>query len=126
MMKKLLILFIAFIGALTVKADDTYPYLTFEMTDGEKVSVNTSSLTMSISGNTLTVGEQSFTLTNLSKMYFTTSDETSTDIKEITQDALEEAIDIYDLQGHQVTKEQMKRGVYIIKTKKQTYKIIRK
>ena len=96
------------------------------MTDGEKVSVSTSSLTMSISGNTLTVGEQSFTLTNLSKMYFTTSDETSTDIKEITQDTLQEATDIYDLQGHQVTKEQMKRGVYIIKTKKQTYKIIRK
>lgn len=126
MMKKFLFFFMVFIGALTVKADDTYPYLTFEMTDGEKVSVSTSSLTMSISGNTLTVGEQSFTLTNLSKMYFTTSDETSTDIKEITQDTLQEATDIYDLQGHQVTKEQMKRGVYIIKTKKQTYKIIRK
>jgi hypothetical protein len=30
---------------------------------------------------------------------------------------------IYDLQGHQVTREQMRRGIYIIKTKNGTSKV---
>ena len=81
-----------------------------------------SDLTLSISGTTLTAGTQSFTLTNLSKMYFSTSDESTTGIEEITNATLDEATDIYDLQGHKVTKAQMKKGVYIVKTKQRTYK----
>jgi hypothetical protein len=56
-------------------------------------------------------------------MYFSNTDET-TGIEEITAETLDEATDIYDLQGHQVTKDQMKRGVYIVKTKTRTYKMI--
>ena len=37
---------------------------------------------------------------------------------------LDEATDIYDLQGHKVTKAQMRRGVYIVKTKSRTYKMV--
>ena len=37
---------------------------------------------------------------------------------------LDEATDIYDLQGHKVIKEQMKKGVYIVKTNNRTYKMI--
>lgn len=65
------------VGTLTVQAGD-YTYLTFETTDGAKASVSVASdVTLTISGTTLTVGSQSFTLTNLSKMYFSTSDETT-------------------------------------------------
>jgi len=118
------LLLVALAGALTVKAD-SYTYLTFETTDGEKVSVSLESLTITISGTTLTTGSQSFTLTNLSRMYFTYTDETD-GIKEVTRDALNEATEIYDLQGHKVSNEQLKKGVYIVKTKQRTYKIVTK
>ena len=75
-MRKILLLLVALAGALTVKAD-SYTYLTFETTDGEKVSVSLESLTITISGTTLTTGSQSFTLTNLSRMYFSYTDETA-------------------------------------------------
>ncbi len=122
-MKKILLSLLVAMGAVTVQAD-SYTYLTFETTDGAKTSVSVSSLTLTISGTTLTAGSQSFTLSNLSKMYFSTSDETTTGIEEITNAALDEATDIYDLQGHKVTKEQMRKGVYIVKTKNRTYKIV--
>ena len=56
-------------------------------------------------------------------MYFSDTDET-TGIEEMTSDVLDEAISIYDLQGHQIDKEQMRKGVYIVKTKSKTQKIL--
>ena len=122
-MKKLVVFLTMMMGTLAIHAAD-YIYLTFETTDGAKASVSVGNLTLSISGTTLTAGSQSFTLSNLSKMYFSTSDETTTGIEEITNAALDEATDIYDLQGHKVTKEQMRKGVYIVKTKNRTYKMV--
>ena len=122
-MKKILMLLTMLVGALTAQAED-YTYLTFETTDGAKASVSVASdVTLTISGTTLTVGSQSFTLTNLSKMYFSNTDET-TAIEEITSATLDEATDIYDLQGHKVSKDQMRRGVYIVKTNSRTYKMV--
>ena len=122
-MKKILLLLTMLVGTLTAQAED-YTYLTFETTDGAKVSVSVASdVTLTISGTTLTVGSQSFTLTNLSKMYFSNTDET-TGIEEITSATLDEATDIYDLQGHKVSKDQMRRGVYIVKTNSRTYKMV--
>lgn len=122
-MKKILFLLTILVGALTAQATD-YPYLTFETTDGAKASVVVENLTLTISGTTLTAGSQSFTLSNLLKMYFSTSDETSTGIDEITSASLDETTDIYDLKGRKVTKEQMNKGVYIVKTKSRTYKMV--
>ena len=116
----------ALMGALTVQAED-YSYLTFETADGTKVSVPASSLKLSISGTTLTAGDQTFTLSDLSKMYFSASDESSTsgiesiDYSQLTDD---NSTVIYDLRGHRLTKEQMRKGAYIVKTKERTYKII--
>ena len=122
-MKKIVLLLMTLIGTLKAQAD-SYSYLTFETTDGAKVSVAMEeSMTLSISGTTLTVGTESFTLTNLSKMYFSTTDET-TGIEEITSATIDDATDIYDLQGHKVTKEQMRKGVYIVKTEDRTYKLV--
>jgi len=121
-MKKVLLLLTILVGTLTAQAED-YTYLTFETTDGAKASVSVSSdVTLTISGTTLTVGSQSFTLTNLSKMYFSTSDET-TGISEVMKADLDEATEIFDLQGHKITKNQMRRGVYVIKTKQRTFKL---
>lgn len=123
-MKKIILLFTMMVGVLTVQADN-YTYLTFETTDGTKASVSVASdITLSFDGALLTVGSQTFTLTNLSKVYFSTSDETSTTaISTIMKADLDEATEIYDLQGHKVSKDQMRRGVYVIKTKQGTFKL---
>jgi hypothetical protein len=122
-MKKLLLSIMALTGVLTAEAESTYPYLTFETTDGDKVSVSTTELSLSISGTTLTAGSEMFTLTNLSKMYFSATDETVTGISEVRNE-MEEASEIYDLRGHKVEKSQMRHGeVYIVKTKSKTYKL---
>ena len=121
-MKKFLLFMTMLVGTLTAQAD-SYTYLTFETTDGAKASVSVASdVTLSISGTTLTVGSQSFTLTNLSKMYFSASDKT-TGISEVMKADLDEATEIYDLQGKKVSKDQMHRGVYVIKTKQGTFKL---
>ena len=120
-MKKILLLFMTLIGGLTAQAAD-YTYLTFETTDGAKVSVEASLLTITISGTTLTAGTQSFTLSNLSKMYFSTSNET-TGIEAISAQNLSDATEVYDLNGRKVSKDQLKKGVYVIKSKSGTYKI---
>ncbi len=122
-MKKIILFLTMLVGTLTAQAD-SYTYLTFETTDGAKGSVSVEELTLTISGTTLTAGTQSFTLSNLSKMYFSNTDETTTGIEEITSATLDEATDIYDLQGHKVTKAQMRKGVYIVKTNSRTYKMV--
>ena len=122
-MKKIILFLTMLVGGLTAQAED-YTYLTFETTDGAKASVSVASdVTLSISGTTLTAGTQQFTLSNLSKMYFSTSDE-ATGISEVMKANLDEATEIYDLQGHKVSKEQMRCGVYIVKTKSRTYKMV--
>lgn len=123
-MKKIVLLFMALAGALSAMADNAYTYLTFETTDGAKASVPVESLTLTISGNTLTANSQTFILSNLNKMYFSTTDETVSGIEEITSDTLDEATEIYDLQGHKVSRAQMKKGVYVVKTKNKTFKMI--
>lgn len=122
-MKKLFLLLTVLVTTLTVQAEG-YTYLTFETTDEAKASVSVENLTLTINGTTLTAGSQQFTLSNLSKMYFSTSDETATGIEEINGASIEEATDIYDLQGHKVSKEQMRKGVYIVKTNSRTYKMV--
>ena len=137
-MKKKFLLFMALVGALTAQAGD-YTYLTFETTDGAKTSVDVSSLpvTINLDNSTLTIGNQTFALADLSKMYFSTQSE-STGISEELRVNSEEFLEtfgtsgqgraatatFYDLQGHKVTKEQMKKGVYIVKTTSKTYKIV--
>ena len=122
-MKKLIVLLLMIIGTLTAHATD-YTYLTFETTDGAKISVEASSLSITISGTTLTAGSQKFTLSNLSKMYFSTSNETTGLSEELKVMSEEFATAIYDLQGRKVTKDEMRSGqVYIVKTKSGTHKI---
>ena len=127
-MKKIALLLMTLVGGgLAVQADDNYTYLTFETTDGAKVSVSVSSLpvTINLDNSTLVIGNETFALADLSKMYFSTQSET-TGIQEISSATIDEAADIYDLQGHKVTKAQMKKGVYIVKTNSKTYKIVKR
>ncbi|MBR2204817.1 MAG: hypothetical protein IJ898_00470 [Prevotella sp.] len=124
-MKKIVLLFMTLVGGLTVQAEETYTYLTFETTDGKKASVDVSSLpvTINLDNSTLIIGNQSFALADLSMMYFSTQSET-TGIEEISSATIDDDAVFYDLQGHKVSKAQMKKGVYIVKTNRKTFKIV--
>jgi hypothetical protein len=141
MMKKIFLLFLMLVGALSIHADDAYPYLTFETTDGAKASVAVDSLTLSVKGTTLTAGDKQFTLSNLSKMYFSTEDETTAGIREELSVKSEEIIEVYDLQGKRIgpSKSSLKedfisspfkgdkrgsKGIYIVRMKDKTYKLM--
>lgn len=123
-MKKFLLLLTALTATLTAHSQD-YAYLTFQTTDGAKISVPASSLTITISGNTLTAGSQTFDLTNLSKMYFS-SDNQSTGVSTLTSDDLDGTSEIYDLNGRKVSTANLQKGVYIVKSKNGTSKIAQK
>ena len=125
-MKKFVLLLVALVSVLTIEAAD-YTYLTFETTDGTKTSVDVSSLpvTINLDNATLTIGNQTFVLADLSKMYFSTQSET-TGISQIENGELEtdNSADFYDLQGHKVSKDQLRKGVYIVKTQSRTHKMV--
>lgn len=123
-MKKIVLLLMTLVGALAVQAEDSYTYLTFETTDGAKTSVDVSSLpvTINLDSSTLTIGNQSFALDDLSKMYFSTQSET-TGIEGISSATIDDDAVIYDLHGRRVTKAQMRHGIYVIKTKQGTRKV---
>ena len=125
-MKSFILGILMMMGTLSAMAGN-YPYLTFELTDGAKVSVSVSSLSLSVNGNTLKAGAQTFTISNLSKMYFSSTDETNggaTAIEELTADDLE-GKEIYDLNGHRLDSDALlSRGVYIVKSKNKTCKIV--
>ena len=124
-MKSFILGILMMVGTLPTMAE-SYPYLTFELTDGTKVSVSVSSLTLTVNGTTLKAGSQTFTISNLSKMYFSSADETSgvTAIDELTADDFE-GKEIYDLNGHKLDSDaQLPRGVYIVKSKNKTCKIV--
>ena len=130
-MKSFILGILMTVGTLPTMAGN-YPYLTFELTDGTKVSVSVSSLTLTVNGTTLKAGSQTFTISNLSKMYFSSTDETSgaTAIDELTADDFE-GKEIYDLNGHKIELQitnyelpKLPRGVYIVKSKNKTSKIV--
>ena len=80
MKKFLLTATMLIMAGMTVQANG-YAYLVFETTDGAKVSIPVEeSLTLAIDGTTLTAGSQMFTLSKLSKMYFSVSDEQATSL----------------------------------------------
>ena len=122
-MKRIILLLTTLVGVLTAQAED-FTYLTFETSDGAKTSVDISSLpvTINLDNSTLTIGDKTFALPNLSKMYFSKQSET-TGIQEVSVITLDEAIDIYDMHGRKVNKEQMRRGIYVMKTKQGTRKV---
>lgn len=122
LMKRLYLLLTLLIGSYSVNAGE-YAYLTFETITGAKASVSVSGLAITIFGSTLNAGNRSFMLSNLSKMYFSTSDETS-GIENIMVTEWDEAVVVYDLNGRELTKSQLQNGVYVVKTKKGTHKIV--
>lgn len=130
-MKKILLLVLMMIGTSASYADDyTYPYLVFETAGGAKTSVAISEGTISIADGQLTIGGHTFALSDLSKMYFST---TTTGIAEVAvDDNLNDngCVDVYDLNGRKVLSEgdseslsSLPKGIYIVKSGRKTYKV---
>lgn len=114
-------------GVLTAHAD-SYTYLTFEKSDGTLTSVPLSSLSITISGTTLTAGDQSFTLADLTKMYFTTADVTAIDE---VKTAVNGEVEVFSMNGVAMGKyttvqeamSSLRTGVYIVKSNGKTVKV---
>ena len=132
-MKKTFIALMATLGVLTAQADD-FEYLTFQTTDGTKVSMASTSLVITFENGNMIVSNgienQTFALSDLSKMYF--SDETeSSGIDETTLSEDNEAVEVFTLTGiSQGSFDNLKQaqttlqhGIYVVKSQRQTFKI---
>lgn len=120
-MKRIFLSILFTMIVLAAKAED-YQYLTFELVDDQKVSEPSSELVITFTDGKLNAGDQTFEIVNLKKMYFTSVNVT-TDIKDSLSDNMDEATEVYDLNGRRVAKSEMRKGVYIIKCKDETYKM---
>lgn len=131
-MKKLLIIPILLLAIVSARADD-YKSMVFETSPGGTTAVDVSSLVMTVSVGKLvvtnTAGTQQFTLTELSKMYFSTSE--ATGIKGVAADNSTSPVVAFDISGRKVgsydsldvAKASLKQGVYVIKQNGKTFKI---
>lgn len=101
---------------------DEFGFMVLTLNDGTTQSITSNGLSLSFTGGNLTAKNETETLTiplnSLNAMAFSKDGVTGIDAT-MTDEGTEE---IYDLQGHRVTRAEMRKGVYIIKTKNRTYK----
>lgn len=142
-MKKGLFFLLATMGLTTAHADNyDYPYLTLQQSDGTLQSVSVESLVLTISDGKLLVtntdGSQTFTLTALSQMHFSATDETGNtdDSGQATSiinapTTLTAPVEVYTLSGISLgtfenipqAQATLQRGIYVVKSGSQTLKI---
>ena len=135
MMKRLLVVLVTMVGAIAANADD-YPYLTVEKSDGTCQSVAVEGLTLCFDNGSLvaTSGSQSysFTLTDLKRMYFSTS-EVISDIQHLTPDTQQScAVEVFTPDGVSLgqydnlkaAQGALSQGLYIFKTNGKTLKVM--
>lgn len=125
-MKKITFFLLAMTATLAVHAEDyAYPYLMFQTADGTKVSMAVESLQLMFKDGQLVAtngdGTQQFTLTSLSKMFF--SENSAAGITDVMTD--NEEVEVFNLSGMQLgtyasisdAKSVLKRGIYVFKTR---------
>lgn len=131
-MKKLVLTTLITLGTLQVQAYE-YPYLVFQNTEGTTTAFAVESLTITISEGKLVAknaeGTQSFSLGDLSKMYFTRQ----TDLTGIsdTDTSEDEIVEVFTTGGIKLgkylniheAKSSLKPGLYILKSRQKTFKI---
>lgn len=130
-MKRIVLITLMMISFLSAKAYE-YPYLVFLNSEGGTTAVSVESLNIAISNGKLIVtnadGTQTFSLSELSKMYFSQN----ADLTRIsTNDVNDEAVEVFTMGGLALgkfenvntAKASLKPGLYIMKNKKNTYKM---
>ncbi len=131
-MKKLFLLLMLTTG-MTASAYD-FPYLTFKTQSGTAQSVSVESLSLSISDGKLIAsyngGSAEFTLSDLSEMYFSETNEGSTTgISQV--ETTDGEVQIFSLTGVNMgtfsslskARAALKNGVYVVKTNTRSFKI---
>jgi len=131
-MKQTLIAMMLASGLSATAAD--YPFLTFQKTDGSLQSVAVESLVLTYVDGTLTVtnanGKETLMLSELSKMYFSqTNESTTTGVTSV--DAVEGPVEVYTLAGVNAgsfasvsaARHQLRSGVYVIVADGRNYKL---
>ncbi len=110
-----------------------YPYMAFQTTDGIVKTVSVSSLSLSVSNGVLIAtsddGTESFTLSDLSKMYFT-SEAVVTKVQNPESTGSSE-VEVTSLAGVfcgtfpcvEAARQSLPAGMYIVKNSKETFKI---
>ena len=128
-MKKLIIGFILAAISITTHAAE-YTYLTIVEQDGTKTSLTAVGLTITFSDgnlvatNSTTSESKTVSLSNLASMNFSTSNETTTGIQDISIDIQDTDTYIYDLSGRQIPSgTTLTKGIYIIRKGSVTRKI---
>lgn len=111
-----------------------YPYLVFTNTSGVTTVMSVSSLTMTVSGSSLQVTNadrtETFVLTELRNMQFSTNGDTITALGDVI--VAEQPVEVYSIVGEQVGSfnslteavRNMQMGVYVIKQGKNSQKIV--
>ena len=131
-MKKLVLTTLITLGTLQVQAYE-YPYLVFQNTEGTTTAFAVESLTITISEGKLVAKNaedtQSFSLGDLSKMYFTRQadltgiSDTDTSEDEIVEVFTTGGINIGKYLNINEAKSSLKPGLYILKSRQKTFKI---
>ncbi len=128
-MRKLIIGFILAAISITTHAAD-YTYLTIVEQDGTKTSLTAVGLTITFSDgnlvatNSTTSESKTISLSNLASMNFSTANETTTGIQNVSIDIDDADTFIYDLSGRQIPSVgSLTKGIYIIKKGSVTRKI---
>ncbi|MGN1263550.1 MAG: hypothetical protein ACI4TW_05890 [Prevotella sp.] len=123
-MKKFLSLVVMLTALASAHAYE-YPYLTFQKDDGTTVSMGVESLTLTIADGQLVAQNvdsyTTFTLTELSRMFFSND---PSGISDIANDAKSAAVEVFTTAGTRVgrfpnmakAKENLSRGIYVIRT----------
>ena len=132
-MKRLFIIFILCAAfGLSVQAGD-YDYLAFRSNDGTEITLSVSNLKITFSNGKLVAvnseTNQTFSLSDLNKMYFTNS--AITNIEEVLPTDLNTEVEIFTTSGVNKgrynnlnqARQTLTKGVYIVKQSEKTYKI---
>ncbi len=105
--------------------DEEFGYMVFTLNDGSVQSIAANGLNMSFTGGNLTAKNGTSTLTipltDLKSMVFS-NDEVS-GIGQMDSKTTDNTTEVYDLQGHKVSKEHLRKGIYLVKTKNGTHKM---
>ena len=132
-MKKLVFITLITLETLHAQAYD-YPYLVFQNVAGTTTVIAVESLSIAISNGKLVAmnanGSQTFSLTDLSKMYFTRQADLN-DISQISS-SKDEQIEVFTIDNICLgkylnineAKASLKPGLYIMKNKQKSYKIV--
>jgi hypothetical protein len=131
-MRKHLLLLMLFI-ALSASADN-FSYLAFKSSDGTVQTVSVASLTLTFSNGVVTAtnseGSKTFTLADLSMMYFSVDQEGTNSIESVFRN-VEGQVTVYSLTGVKMgsyasiaeARGALKSGIYVVSAGGKSYKM---